>query len=262
MRTSPAIPAAPALSQGLSILEFIDASPDAKSFTEIMTALSLTRGTTARLLGVMRERGYLRKNAKGHYELGAAAKRLGVANSQKETLRLASGPVLEVLMNESGCTAILFWWTGRATECIAKRVHEAALGMQDVGAVRDDLLTYPWGWFLMQTLSPAQRDALWSERPGRPDRLTPERVEAHLAHLEAAGVIVDMMLPQLRRITAPIRDRENAIVGALAIGGTDWNLSDDIVDVCSDEVRCAAEQLSAALGWTRTVANPSPLSVS
>lgn len=146
--------AAPALERGLDLLEAVAAAPAAGlGFTELAARLRIPPASAARLLNVLVRRGFLAKapNA-GGYQPGAALERLGRRATLESRLLQHADRLLPALRDATANTAVLFLRDGDKTRCALKHMHEESMVMQEVGAVRSDLLNYPWGWIFATDL--------------------------------------------------------------------------------------------------------------
>ncbi len=92
---------APAASAVLELLEFMVAEPGAWGPTELARRLELTPNLTFRILNVLSEKGYVKKNAAGQYELTAALFSLGMKLQNSFDLRKQARPYLEELALET-----------------------------------------------------------------------------------------------------------------------------------------------------------------
>lgn len=92
---------APAASAVLELLEFMVAEPGAWGPTELARRLELTSNLTFRILNVLSEKGYVRKNAAGQYELTASLFSLGMKLQYSFDLRKQARPFLEALALET-----------------------------------------------------------------------------------------------------------------------------------------------------------------
>lgn len=92
---------APAAAAALELLEFMAAEPGAWGPTELARRLELTPNLTFRILNVLVEKGYVKKDPAGQYELTAALFSLGMKLQHSFDLRKQARPFLEKLALET-----------------------------------------------------------------------------------------------------------------------------------------------------------------
>jgi len=124
-------------------------------------------------------------------------------------LRQAGEPVLRQLRDALNQTAILFYWTGIAWECIAKESHEDALTMQRVGEIRVDIFDYPWGVFAYEQVSREKRRLVLN--------VNEEAMRKGLEAFNSKGFAINRG-KAFSRLAVPIKDRDDQLLGALAVG--------------------------------------------
>ena len=93
---------APAAASTLEVLEFMAANPGARGPSELAKRLGLTPNLTFRVLNVLQEKGYVKRNPAGQYELTSGLFSLGMRLHNNFDLRKQSRPFLEALAEESG----------------------------------------------------------------------------------------------------------------------------------------------------------------
>lgn len=92
---------APAAAAVLELLEFMAAEPGTWGPTELARRLELTPNLTFRILNVLVEKGYVKKDPVGQYELTAALFSLGMKLQHSFDLRKQARPFLEKLALET-----------------------------------------------------------------------------------------------------------------------------------------------------------------
>jgi len=242
--------AAPALENGLTIVEMLSQAELPMRFGEILAGLSISKASAIRLLKVLRARGYVVKDERsGGYLPGPRLATLGRPGLEAETMRRASGRILEELSADAGSTALAIHFDGRRMQCLSKVVHQASAPMQQVGTIMLDLDGTPWGWVFYTTLNEASR--VESHRHMHDAAAFKRRLKKRIAFYERKGFAYDdqTMFKSLRRLTAMVRDASGAIVGAVGIGGNPLTIPDGRVDALGKRVRRAADELSRAMGW-------------
>ena len=208
---------APALERGLTVLELVAAAAAPVPFGRIRRELDVAPTTASRLLRVLGRRGYVEKDtASGRYRLGPALSRLRQEHRTDTRLSLAASTMLPRLMQTTGNTVAIFMLRGDRTEVLAKSMHEAAVPMQPVGNEGAVSLRNPWGWVFLFTAVPELTEGLLQQS----DALAAWRsfLAEKEEELATAGGCYDAVESPIRRIAAPIRDADRAVVGCLEIG--------------------------------------------
>lgn len=222
----------PALDRALTILEAI-AATGPMGFKDITDQLSLPPASVARILKRLCQRHYLAKDAEtGDYIIGEAPSALTRKPGVKETLQQVGAPILAQLRDTTRQTAILFYWTGIAWECIAKEAHEDSITMQMVGETRVDIFNYPWGVFAYEQLKKENRTLVLNPDI---DRLQQESEAFHKHNYVVYGKT------GLRRFAVPLRSPSGDLVGVLAMGTTSSELTER-GDISFADVLIAGQQ--------------------
>jgi IclR family acetate operon transcriptional repressor len=243
---------APALENGLGIIELVCASDRAVRFGRIMRELGIPKASAVRLLKVLQRRGYVVKDASGGgYLAGPRVASLGRPGLETESLRRAAGVVLKELSEQSGNTALAIHWNGRQMQCLSKVMHPSSSPMQEVGTIMLDLDGTPWGWLFYETLDELSRERAHGEMHDATAFRRKQR--ARIGHYETKGFAYDdqQVFKALRRLTAPIRNASGILVGAVGIGGNPITIPDRRVDAIGRMVMRAAHGLSRAMGWEK-----------
>ena len=93
---------APAAASTLEVLEFMASNPGAWGPTELARRLALSPNLAFRVLNVLQEKGYVKRNPAGQYELTAGLYSLGMKLRNSFDLRKQARPFLEGLAAEAG----------------------------------------------------------------------------------------------------------------------------------------------------------------
>jgi len=241
---------APALERGLTILEVLGERDAPVAFGEFAALLGLSKASVARLLRVLRERGYVEKDpASGRrYRPGPNMSILRPLDARKEHLCRQAQPVLEALAPSLCNTVAVFYWSGSVFECIAKETFPTSLPMQQLGKVTREITRSPWGWLLASTLGEDELAVLLADDP-HGDR---EMLAWGIAYVREHGYAFDdrRVLPIARRLAAPIVDHTGRVRAALALAGHEGSLPDECVVPCARALMNHASALSRVLGCT------------
>ncbi len=93
---------APAAASTLEVLEFMTENPGAWGPTELAKRLELSSNLAFRVLNVLQEKGYVKRNPAGQYELTAGLYSLGMKLQNHFDLRKQARPFLESLAEATG----------------------------------------------------------------------------------------------------------------------------------------------------------------
>ncbi|WP_302454980.1 IclR family transcriptional regulator [Victivallis vadensis] len=93
---------APAAASTLEVLEFMASNPGAWGPTELARRLELSPNLVFRVLNILQEKGYVKRNPAGQYELTAGLYSLGMKLQNNFELRKQARPFLETLAAETG----------------------------------------------------------------------------------------------------------------------------------------------------------------
>lgn len=240
---------APALDRGLAILELLAEASEPLGFNRINSAVALNPSSTARLLRTLLTRGYAAKTEDGRYRLGETARKHFGAPDPPAAFRCAAEPVVEALRDQSGNSAIAFWWSGSHALSVAKATHEQAPAMQPLGRIGRDLFGGPWFSVALARLD-AQACTVLARAYGVGK--TKALHEARRARRELArwGCVFDDGGAQtrVRRIATPVIGPGDALIGMLCLGGTHGTMPDDRLDDTAALLRHHAFTLSRSLG--------------
>ncbi len=95
------------LHKAFDLLELFQESETPRSLDQVVSASGIPRSTAHRLLADLTSRGYLQKDAAGHYSLGLKLLVLGATVRQRHTLRDVAHPFMVDLRNRFGETVNL-----------------------------------------------------------------------------------------------------------------------------------------------------------
>jgi DNA-binding IclR family transcriptional regulator len=243
---------APALENGLLILELLASRNEPVGFNEILGRLSVSKGSVVRLLKVLQEMGYIQKDVhSGRYITASRVNALIPSMAVKETFRRESVPFLESLVAKTHNTALAIYWTGHSLECLDKRINEASVPMQEIGSIFHDLDMAPWGWFIYDTLSTSAQKEMQLKMNRKKTFL--HYYERWIAAFKKKGYTLDdqYLIPQLRRLGAPIYGPDDNLIGALGIGGNPLSLPIEMVDSYGALLCSYANELSMIVSGKR-----------
>ena len=228
---------APALQNGLNIVELVARTSHGVGFNDIAKEIGVSKSTTSRLLSVLRSRRYVVKRMDGKYAPGPRMSLLNHSIPLLDRLRSALPDILDSLMDASHNTCLFIFWTGSEMQCIDKRVHQGSVPMQEIGHVDPDLTGGPWGMLFYDTLDGEalvaaeqniKRDVDWRPIFSR-----------WLKYYQQNGFCYDdqELYTPLRRLAAPVCDVDGELIGVIAIGGNSLTIEDDQVASLGDTLK-------------------------
>tara|TARA_B100000609_G_C17202017_1_gene428708 strand:- start:917 stop:1666 length:750 start_codon:yes stop_codon:yes gene_type:complete len=234
---------APALENGLDILELLSQYPTGLSFTEIMSRIDSSKSTIIRLLKVLMNRNYICQNDSGRYIAGPNMALTG-KSTIFDLLRHYSQPLLEELSDsQAGTTAVLIGFTGLEMVVLNRLRREGSVYMQEQGTVRIDFSYAPWAWIFYSGMTESQQKAV------APNINTPDftsRLAEWMDYYEQHGYCFDKeyFWSHIRRIAAPVKDGSGRVVAALAVGGNKITIPDKEVNRVGKRLVISAKELS------------------
>lgn len=246
---------APGLSSGLRIMEAIVESESGIGFNQLKAAAGLSAASLNRYLQVLLEQQYVEKDANQQYVAGPMLFALMQRAEHHHGLRGASGPVLDRISREAGCTALWIDFRHGRMICRDKRVHPEGVAMQQTGEIRTDYPLHPWGFLLLAHADEATR-RLYIEHaedgalaPYRPDAAA---LDQYIADAAKRGLADDQgaILPHIRRIAVPVYDGER-LAAAIGVGmpGTSFDapIIHRIYELLQDEAAQVMKLLQPAI---------------
>lgn len=235
---------APALQNGLTVLEFLAANGKDVGFNSIAAHLGVSKATTSRLLNVLRQRNYIIKDEQtGKYRPGPRMSLMNYSLPIVEVLRREIPPILQSLMDATSNTVLFIFWNGYELQCLNKKTHQGSVPMQEIGHVDVDLTAGPWGWLVYNSLDPAGR------------AVAETKMTKHLDYkeiFERWKIFYDQhhfcfddqeLYKPLKRLAAPVFDRTGKLVGALGIGGNSLTIKNNQVQKLGQILLEHCEQL-------------------
>jgi DNA-binding IclR family transcriptional regulator len=198
------------------------------SFVEISKAARLSPGQTHRYLTSLARSGLVQQNsARGLYNLGGLAVRVGLAALSRLDFMKAAALGLEALAQRTGHTAALAVWSERGPLIVRWELgQQPVLTPYNLGAVLP-VLSSATGRVFISFLPAQQTDALVKtemQRNRRPDCPTNARDLAKLkARIRSTHIerLESTVVPGLFAVSSPILDYQGSAVAALTISDID-----------------------------------------
>lgn len=223
---------APALQNGLTVLELLASNPPEIGFNFIASQLGVSKATTSRLLNVLRHRNYVVKDDKsGKYRPGPKMSFLNNSLPMIEVLRREIPPILNSLREATNNTVLFIFWNGSELQCLNKKTHPGSVPMQEIGTVNRELTAGPWGWLVYNSLEKSEKKKAEKiiDIKSFPDYK--EIFERWVGYFKKHRFCFDNqeLYRPLKRIAAPVYDQSGKLVGALAIGGNSLTMKNNQV---------------------------------
>ena len=193
------------------------------SFGEINVALGgMSRASLSRLLKTLVELGHVHKGDSGG--LYSAGYRLAVfaqikTPGRREFLLSRYVSVCEQISERFGVTTLIHESVQDTLVCIHRQLERGAVHMQDVGHVNDQP-EQPW-MMLVAAYRPCIKACYAADRFPDIDRIAQQ------------GYAYDdqTLKPQFRRLAFPLFDAFGELIGALGVGGSMLEITDDSFDM-------------------------------
>lgn len=237
---------APALQNGLTVLELLATQQQDVGFNFIAKELGVSKATTSRLLNVLRQRNYVVKDDNsGKYRPGPKMSFLNNSQPMIEVLRREVGPILNSLRDATNNTCLFIFWNGHNLQCLNKKTHQGSVPMQDIGRVDVELTAGPWGWLVYQSLNEESKKKAEAkfDKERYPDyREIFVRWEKYFGKHHFCFDNQELYKP-LKRLSAPVYDQAGKLVGALAVGGNSLTMKNNQVPEMGKALLEHAEEL-------------------
>lgn len=194
------------LDKSVALMEVLAASGPS-SLAELVAATGLARPTVHRLALALEEHGLLGRDERGRFRLGVRLAAWGHRAATAAPAVAHAGPVLADLRDATGESAQLYVRDGHQRVCVA--AAERPAGLRD---------TVPVGARLALTAGSGAKVLLaWADPAGWPSRVD----RAALAAVRRRGWAASVAEREVgvASVSAPVRDRAGAVVGAISVSG-------------------------------------------
>ena len=250
------------------IIELLSTQHDGVALTEIGRQLGLHKSTVYRLMTVLRDRGYIEKNAStGRYRLGPQFVELTSLYLNKVEIKTEAEPYLRTLSQLVNRTVFMAVRHGTEVVYIEKYEQFNSLRKYAIIGRRKPLHCTSLGKALLLDHSDAQLDALFADvdfHQSTPNTITdPARFKQHMQQLRRQGWTVDDEEDDLgiRCVGAPVRDYRGSIIAAISVS---WNRGQDdpAFESVAPYVVDAAQKISHRIGYlSKAPATPESFTV-
>ncbi|MEW9551931.1 IclR family transcriptional regulator [Nonomuraea sp. NPDC050783] len=225
---SPSASPSVSLERGLSILDAFTGDRSVLGIADLARAVGLNKSTTHRYVATLTALRYLEQDPETRkYFLGPRAVDLGFAAIDSMELARVTGPPLQALADETGCTASAAVGDGPDVVYVDRRrsSRRGTLALDLNLHVGSRLPAYctSMGKVLLAHRDPAALRQILDRtdlaRRGPRTITNREQLLAALARVRQSGVAVndEELAPGLRSFSAPVRDRSGEVVAAINV---------------------------------------------
>jgi len=246
----------PALERGLRMLCEFSRENRTLTAPELARRFKLPRSTVFRLLSTLETMGFIERTEGGRdYRLGLAVLRLGFEYLASLPLNELGLPLLERLSTESRYPCNLVVRDGRSIVYVAKVSPPSPFTSSVNVGTRLPAHATVLGRILLEDLSLPQLRELYPEEhletfsPNTP-RTAVELFDMVQADRQRGYVLGEGFFEtNISTIAAPVRDHTGNVVAALGMTVTSGHIDEGRVEELVQEVREAADELSALLNY-------------
>jgi IclR family transcriptional regulator, KDG regulon repressor len=239
------------LERALGLLDVLASVDKELGPAELASMIGLHRSTIHRLLKVLEEHRFVRRNSVGKYDLGLKLFELGTHSVSRFNLPRRAGPFLKQVVSETGETAHICVFSNMRMLSIA--AAEASWVPRAIGH-RGDLHASAAGKALLAFLSQhAQEDLISRLALPKHTRNTIDtvgRLKAELARVRRLGFSLndEEVEEGVRCIAAPIFDHKGRAIATLSVAGPVFRMTRRRMPKLVRIVKGVAEALSTELG--------------
>jgi DNA-binding IclR family transcriptional regulator len=243
------------LERAFAIMEYISQCREGIGLAELSKAVGLHSSTTFHLCKTLLSLGYIRQASDTkRYRIGRMVFTLAANSLDEIELVSVAMPTLEDLAHVTGESSHLAMLARDDVVIVARTAGTGPFQLTErAGVVRPAHCT-AIGKVLLATLPPARLEQYLATNELQsftPNTITErERLLAELAQVRSSRVAFDDgEYPEVRCISAPVRDFTGKTTAALGVSGPIWRLSNQALHEQTRHVKHAALRLSAELGW-------------
>jgi PcaR/PcaU/PobR family beta-ketoadipate pathway transcriptional regulator len=244
------------LARGLSVLSAFSEEQPALSLTDISQRLQLNKTTAFRLLCTLESLGYLERDAQTKlYRPALEVLRLGFVVLNSLEVRQVAAPYLRQLMNEVEETINLAVLDNHEVIFIDRIGSKHLVSVYRPVGSRLPAYCTSLGKAILAFLPPGQLQEVlaattWT-RHTETTISTPEALEENLSLVRQRGFADSdgEMIPELRDVSAPIRQYDGQVVAAVNISAPSHRVSyEKLINELGPKVVETGQKISEALG--------------
>lgn len=244
------------LERAFAILEEIGRHRDGINLADLSKAVGLHNSTTFHLVKTMAQLGYVGQVADSkRYRIGSKVFTLAASALEENTFLAIATPVLESLTGATGEAAHFAIRSGNQITVIARTAGAGLLQMVDRSGGQRPAHATALGKVLLSPLNDPQIRQFLGAKPLQ--KFTAKTIVGRevllreIAEVRRAGIAYDdgEFDEEIRCVAVPVHDFAGRLAGAVGISGAVWRLSLQSLQAKSAQVRDAARQISAQLGY-------------
>ena len=239
--------------RAVTILEFL-AQHGTAGVTQLAASLGVHKSTASRLVSALEQRSLVEQvEDRGKYRLGVGILRLAGATTARLDLVQESRPVCRRLASATGETVNLAVLSGGAALYIDQVAGATTLSSYNWVGQHVPIHATSNGKTLVSELhEPELSRALGELTAYTPSTVTDRAaLDRDLARVRERGyaVAADELDVGLTAIAAPVRDAHGEVVASVSVSGPTFRFTESRIGQILPDLRAAAEDISAALGY-------------
>ncbi|WP_199176009.1 IclR family transcriptional regulator [Telmatospirillum siberiense] len=243
----------PALAKAMSIIDIVAREPGI-TFSQIQKNSGLAKSSTHQLISSLCQLGLLQVSTDGKHMLGLRLFELGSIAASQRIVEREALPYLRALTNDVQLTCHLGVLEGHEAVYLAKVDGNLPIKVNTWVGKRVSLYSSSLGKALLAWLPELQLDQVLTHvdwRINTPNTLPDARaLKEHLALVRSRGWATDDEedVPNIRCVSAPIRDMRGNVIAAISAVGTILQIDVERFPELAAQVCATAEKISTALG--------------
>lgn len=239
--------------RAVTILELL-AQHGTAGVTQLAASLGVHKSTASRLVSALEQRSLVEQvEDRGKYRLGVGILRLAGATTARLDLVQESRPVCRRLASATGETVNLAVLSGGAALYIDQVAGASTLSSYNWVGQHVPIHATSNGKTLVSELhEPELSRALGELTAYTPSTVTDRAaLDRDLARVRERGyaVAADELDVGLTAIAAPVRDAHGEVVASVSVSGPTFRFTEARIGQVLPDLRAAAEDISAALGY-------------
>ena len=239
--------------RAVTILEFL-AQHGTAGVTQLAASLGVHKSTASRLVSALEQRSLVEQvEDRGKYRLGVGILRLAGATTARLDLVQESRPVCRRLASATGETVNLAVLSGGAALYIDQVAGATTLSSYNWVGQHVPIHATSNGKTLVSELhEPELSRALGELTAYTPSTVTDRAaLDRDLVRVRERGyaVAADELDVGLTAIAAPVRDAHGEVVASVSVSGPTFRFTESRIGQILPDLRAAAEDISAALGY-------------
>ena len=212
---------APALSRGLHILELVKKENEL-SFKKIQEITEINSSSLTRILNVLVNKGYLKKNRNKNYIIGEKLLILAEGSSLLDLISREAEDILNEISTVFKVTACLHGFTNKGSIMLNKKIHQDNVALREIGEIKKDLILSPWGFlYIAEKDDPVSfikkiKKNEWYDLspPSEGDLVDLIEKAKKRGYADDEGIIIE----GVRRLAVPLYNSNNELVATLGLG--------------------------------------------